>query len=130
MPPKILAYIVILYLERWYPIQNSVICLKLNISPPPKFQAGCATVLIPYVPKKKDVDSSKNEVDTSLLALPEPHSTSVLGSVSFVRDAHKSLSITSSRLDDVLRNVNKFTKIQIPIEQKYCFITFKITHTF
>jgi len=84
----------------------------------------------PYVSKKKDIDSSKNEVDTSLLVLPKPHSSSVLGSDSFSRDAHKSLSITSSRLDDVLQNVNKFTKIQITIVQKYCFITFKITHTF
>ena len=89
----------------------------------------------PYAPKKKDVDSSENKVDTSLLALsllalPKPHSSGVLGSGSFSRDEHKSLSITSSRLDDVLRNVNKFTKIQITIVQKDCFIKFKLTLTF
>ena len=40
MPPKALAYIVILCFERRYPTQNSVIRLKSNLLTPPKFWPG------------------------------------------------------------------------------------------
>ena len=42
-PPKFFENIVILCFERRFSKRNSVIRLKLNILPPPKFWAGYAT---------------------------------------------------------------------------------------
>ena len=51
VPPKCLEHIIILWLERRYPKQNSVIRLKSNIFPTPNFWAGyaCATQLGAWV---------------------------------------------------------------------------------
>ena len=69
----------------------------------------------PCILKTTEVGSYKNEVDTSLLVLPKPYSSSALGSV-FSKGAHKSLSSTSSILGDVLQNLHKFAKLK---SQKY-----------
>jgi len=45
MPHKFLEHIVILYFERRFSKQNSVIRLKSNIWPPPFFWAGYATAV-------------------------------------------------------------------------------------
>ena len=42
-PPQVFEHIVILCFERWYPKENSGICLKSNILALPNFWAGYAT---------------------------------------------------------------------------------------
>jgi len=46
--PKFLEYLVILFLERRYPKQNTVARLKSNILTQKKFWAGYATVMYAY----------------------------------------------------------------------------------
>jgi len=73
-----------------------------------------AKMYLATLPTTKEVDSARKEFDASLLpitrlSLPYPHSSSVLGSSTFSREAHESLTSTKSRLEDVLGNSNKFT---------------------